>query len=114
MMQGCQITLSDTAAYNLYALILSTLNLASPPQTGLGQRVFASNVAYLCLTLAINQSGNSGNFVSVQDQNGQEMNVLISGIPWIVFDTTNTIDLQGIKLQATADGAVVDVAINVK
>ena len=113
MTKGIQLTSADTSSHNLYALILSALSVTQLPQrVDQGAVFFPDFVNSISFNLPLSQSGNPGNSLSVQDQNGNEMNSVLPGIPYIITGPTgNTISLQAIKIQASASGVVTDVSI---
>jgi hypothetical protein len=112
MIKGIQLTAADTDSHNLYALILAALSITQLPQrVDQGAVFFPDFVFSLTLSLPLNQDGNSGNSLSVQDQNGNEMQNLLPGIPWTITGVVNGIALQAIQIQASASGVVTDVSI---
>lgn len=114
MTKAVQLTSADTAAHNLYALILAKLGVIQLPQRAdLGDVIFPDPVAQVKFLLPVNQAGNSGKNMSVQDQNGNEMSSLITGIEFDLgaANGPNIISTQAIKLQASASGMVIDVTV---
>jgi hypothetical protein len=111
MTRGVVITFTDTAAHNLYALILAALGVTQLPQAN-GAAFFPDFVTQVTFLLNILTAGNSGQSLSIQDQNGHEMNSCITGIPVTIGSgNVNNVSLQAIKLQASASGVAVDVSI---
>jgi len=116
MTQAAQLTLADTAVHNLYALILADDGVTQLPQrTDLGAIIFLDPSASVTFTLPLSQAGNSGNSLSLQDQEGNELTSLLPGIPFTLGLSTgpNEIALQAIKVKASASGVVLDVASTV-
>jgi hypothetical protein len=112
MTKAIQLTSTDSASHNLYALILTEMNVTQLPQrVDLGAIFFPDFVQTVTFTLPLNQSGNSGESLSIQDQNGIEMTSVLPGIPYSISGKNNIISLQAIKIQASASGVVTDVAI---
>jgi len=113
MTKSIQLTAADTSAHNLYALILAAMSVTQLPQrVDQGAVFFPDFVNTITFNLPLSQTGNPGNSLSVQDQNGNEMNSVLPGIPYsIVGPVSNTISLQAIKIQASASGVVTDVLI---
>jgi hypothetical protein len=112
MTRACQLTVVGTTSQKLWPLILAALGYTYPPPGN--QFPFPSLVSTLQLLLPINQATNSGVQMSVQDINGNEISSLITGIPFIITDSVNSIDLQGFKVQGAATGMVLDVTVNSK
>jgi hypothetical protein len=112
MTKAIQLTAADVSVHNLYALIEAALGVTQLPQrVDLGAVFFPDFVESLTISLPLSQSGNSGNNLSVQDQNGHEITSVLPGIPFTIAGTGNIISLQAIKLQASASGVVTDVSI---
>lgn len=115
MVRACQITFADAISHNLYAMILATNSVTQLPQrTDLGAVIFPSVVSELTFLLPISEAGNSGQNCAIQDVTGAEINEVITGIPFTISDSVNSIDLQAILVQATASGVILDVSINAK
>jgi hypothetical protein len=113
MTETITLTSTDTAAHNLYQLILAELEVTQLPQrVDLGAVFFPDFVASVTFSLSLQQTGNSGQSLSVQDQGGFEYNDVLPGIPWMLGPgNINAISLQGLKIQASAVGVVTDVSI---
>ena len=113
MTKSVQLTFADSAAHNLYALILASESVTQLPQRiDLGAVIFPDFVAQIILTLPLAQAGNSGNSLSVQDKDGNEMYSLIAGFAQeIGAGLLNNVSLQAILVQASASEVVLDVLV---
>jgi len=111
MTKAIQLTAADSAAHNLYALILAALGVTQLPQrVDLGAVFFPDFVA--SVTFSLDLSTNSGKSLSVQDQNGNEMQQVLPGIPFTLgAGNQNAVGLQAILIQASASGVITDVSI---
>ena len=113
MTKSIVLTAADTDAHNLYALILAALGVTQLPQrVDQGAVFFPDFVKSVTFSLPVNQGGNTGHTLSVQDKDGNEMNSVVPGTPFKIEGTVgNLISLQAIELQASASGVVCDVSI---
>ena len=111
MTKAIQLTSTDAAAHNLYSLILAALTVTQLPQrVDQGAVFFPDFVASVSFNLT-GVAGNSGQSLSVQDQDGNELNSVIPLIPFTIAGGRNIISLQALKIQATAAGVITDVSI---
>lgn len=113
MVRAYQLTLADTSLHNLYALILAAEGVTQLPQrVDLGDVIFPSPVASITFSLPLIDA-NSGNTLPIQDQTGQEITVLLAGIPFPLSSmNVNSIYLQNIQVKASAGSMVLDVSVN--
>jgi hypothetical protein len=112
MTKSIVLTAADTDAHNLYALILAALGVTQLPQrVDLGAVFFPDFVESVTFLLPTNQAGNTSHTLSLQDQNGNEILSIIVGIPYTIEGIRNSISLQAFKVQASAEGVVLNVSI---
>jgi|SRR5208337_3571117 len=113
MTQGIQLTSTDAASHNLYALILAALSVTQLPQrVDQGAAIFPDFVAQVTFSLPISQAGNSGASLSVMNRSGSEMLSLIPGFTQSLgAGLLNNVSLQALYIQASASGVVTDVSI---
>lgn len=114
MIKAIQLTAADANAHNLYALILAAQSVSQLPQrVDLGVVTFPDTVATITFLLPITVAGNSGESLSVQDLDGNEIGQVITGIPLTLNSgsAVNNLSVQEIKIKASASGVVTDVSV---
>src|ERR1041384_5198276 len=106
MVQAVTITAADTAAHNLYELILDALGVTQLPQRAdLGDVIFQDPVASVNFYVA------SGT-LSVQDQDGNQI-TLVPATTDISLGTgdVNNISLQAMKIQSGSGCQVISLSV---
>jgi hypothetical protein len=110
MTKSIVLTAADTDAHNLYALILAALGVTQLPQrVDLGAVFFPDFVASVNFFLP---SATAGQYISIQDQNGNEMVQIGPNNPTSLgAGIINNISLQALKIQASVTGIVTEVTV---
>ena len=106
MTKAIVLTSADSAAHNLYGLILAVLGVTQLPQ-----RVDQGAVFFPDFVASVNFYISSGT-LSVQDQNGNQMTVVPATTNISIGNgQINDVSLQAMKIQASGSGITINVTV---